>query len=91
MSRKAHAFVLECSRTHHACTLTVCQVVGKNNLEDKVFVMESPEELPYLKRVIEGSGCADADGEQPVDILNCDMLMGEPFYYRVRVLEWIHK
>lgn len=60
-------------------------MVRNNDLEDKMHLLESADEWPFLKEMLagEGAGSEEAGGGKQEHLL-CDALIGEPFYYRVR-------
>lgn len=60
------------------------QVVRNNDLEDKVHLLETAEEWPFLKEALAGDGAISEAGDGQQEYLLCDALIGEPFYYRVR-------
>ena len=70
------------------------QVVRNNDLEEKVHLLESADEWPFLKEALAGPGTVfeEGEGEANQEHLLCDALVGEPFYYRVRddlvVFKW---
>lgn len=66
-------------------------MVRNNDLEDKMYMLETAEEWPFLREAIVeggvltagGGGDGDQQQQQEQQHLLCDVLMGEPFYYRV--------
>lgn len=58
------------------------QVVRNNDLEDRIHLLESADEWPFLKELVLKEGTHEAEEGQQEHLL-CDILMGEPFYYRV--------
>lgn len=51
---------------------------------ENIHLLQSQYEWPFLKEVAaDGGGSAEGEGQQ--EHLLCDALIGEPFYYRVRI------
>lgn len=59
-------------------------MVRNNDLEDKVHLLETAEEWPFLKEALAGDDAFPEAGDGQQEHLLCDALIGEPYYYRVR-------
>ncbi|CAM9327937.1 unnamed protein product [Sphacelaria rigidula] len=70
--------------------LLVGQVIRNNDLEEKIHILETAEEWPFLKEAVapeaDGAVGGEEQQERPQERLLCDSLMGDPFYYRMQSL-----
>lgn len=68
-------------------------MIRNNDLEEKIHILETAEEWPFLKEAVapeaDGAVGGEEQQERPQERLLCDLLMGDPFYYRVRYMRYV--